>query len=49
MTILLAKRWRCRPSEADEEPALWVLRQQLFDSYESYYTRLNSLDFEDDD
>jgi len=49
MTILMARRWRCRPSEAEHEPAIWVLRQQLYDHYESYYARLRALDFGDDD
>jgi len=31
ITLEYARRWRCRPSEADEEPAIWALRQNLYD------------------
>jgi hypothetical protein len=35
--LLYAQRWRCRPSEADEESAIWVMRQALYDSYRRTY------------
>jgi hypothetical protein len=46
---VLAERWRCRPSEADEEPALWVLRQKAADSVRRRYQQLQTLEFDDED
>jgi hypothetical protein len=45
---VLAERWRCRPSEADNEPALWVLRQRSFDQVRQTYQRLQTIDLGDD-
>jgi len=37
ITLLYAEKWRCRPSVADNEPAVWALRQGLLDSYRTTY------------
>jgi hypothetical protein len=48
-TIVLAERWRCRPSEADNEPAVWVLRQRAFDQVKATYRRLAEVNLDDDE
>lgn len=45
---MLARRWRCRPSEADDEPAIWVLRQRLFDQYDATFRTLDARDLDDE-
>jgi hypothetical protein len=46
---VLSERWRCRPSQADQEPAIWVLRQRSADSVRETYRQLAETDLEDDD
>lgn len=46
---MLADRWRCRPSVADRESAIWVLRQQKVDEVRRVYRALAAREIPDDD